>query len=325
VEGDIASPGVAEQLVTTAEETGLPLRGVVHSAAVLDDGLVAALSAESLERVWAPKAAGALRLHEVTATRNLDWWVAFSSVASLLGSPGQAAYACANAWVDALVAWRRATGLPATAINWGQWSDVGIARSLTLDVLDPITPAEGMEAMESLVGRNLTQAGVARLRLDRAAAAFPEISELGFFAQLVEELDAVSGGDWPGPDALRELDPHEANERVTARLRARISAIMGYPNESAIHPNQPLTELGMDSLMAVRIRNTARRDFCVEPPVALLLQGASLQDLAADLIVQLGLGGQDSTDQGNGLRDRTQQRAAARQRATTRRKAGRRA
>ena len=132
-----------------------------------------------------------MRLHEVTADRKLDWWVAFSSVASLLGSPGQAAYACANAWLDALVAWRRASGLPATAINWGQWSDVGIARSLTLDVLDPITPAEGIEAMESLVGRNLIQAGVARLRLDRAAAAFPEICELGYFARLVEELDAV--------------------------------------------------------------------------------------------------------------------------------------
>ena len=161
--------------------------------------------------------------------------------------------------------------------------------------------------MESLVGRNLTQAGVARLRLDRAAAAFPEISELGFFARLVEELDAVSDDDWPGPDALRDLDPHEANERVTARLRARISAIMGYPNESAIDPNQPLTELGMDSLMAVRIRNTARGDFGVEPPVALLLQGASLQDLTADLIGQLGLSGQDTAEQ----RERTSRSSPA--------------
>ena len=77
--------------------------------------------------------------------------------------------------------------------------------------------------------------------------------------------------------------------------------------------------------MAVRIRNTARGDFGVEPPVALLLQGASLQDLTADLIRQLGLAGQDTTENGNGLRDRAQQRAAARQRAATRRKAGRRA
>jgi phthiocerol/phenolphthiocerol synthesis type-I polyketide synthase D len=325
VTGDISAAGIAERLVTAAEETGLPLRGVVHSAAVIDDNLVATLSRESLERVWAPKAGGALRLHEVTSTRQLDWWVGFSSVASLLGSPGQGAYACANAWLDALVAWRRASGLPATAINWGQWSDVGIARSLTLSVLDPITPVEGIEALESLVGGELARVGVARLRLDRAAAAFPEIRELGYFAKVVEELDALSdGGDWPGPDALRELDPAEAQRVVIGRLRERISAIMGYPDDSAIQTNQPLTELGMDSLMAVRIRNTVRGDFGVEPPVALLLQGATLADLTSELVGQLGLTGQDSTEHANGLRDRAQQRAAARQRAATRRKAGQR-
>ncbi len=82
--------------MAAAEDTGLPLRGVVHSAAVIDDNLVATLSTESLERVWAPKAGGALRLHESTSGRQLDWWVGFSSVASLLGSPGQGAYACAK-------------------------------------------------------------------------------------------------------------------------------------------------------------------------------------------------------------------------------------
>jgi phthiocerol/phenolphthiocerol synthesis type-I polyketide synthase D len=286
---------------------------------------VAALSRESFERVWAPKAAGALRLHEVTAGRQLDWWVGFSSVASLLGSPGQAAYACANAWLDALVAWRRASGLPAIAINWGQWSDVGVARSLTFGVLDPIRPAEGVEALESLVGSDLIRVGVTRLRLDRAAAAFPEIHHLGYFAGMVEELDATSaGGDWPGLGALRELDPVEVNRIVTGRLRERISAVMGYPDESAIQANRPLTELGMDSLMAVRIRNTARGDFGVEPAVALLLQGASLQELTTDLIHQLGLNGHDSGERPNALRDRAHQRAAARQRATMRRKAGQR-
>ncbi|MGC2348160.1 MAG: beta-ketoacyl reductase, partial [Mycobacterium sp.] len=325
VPGDISAPGVAERLVTAAEATGLPLRGVVHSAAVIDDNLVATLSRESLERVWAPKAGGALRLHESTSGRQLDWWVGFSSVASLLGSPGQGAYACANAWLDALVAWRSAAGLPATAINWGQWSDVGVARSLTLSALDPITPVEGIEALESLVGGNLARVGVVRLRLDRAAAAFPEIRELGYFARVVEELDALSdGGQWLGPEALREVDPAEAQQIVTARLRERISAIMGYPDDSAMQTNQPLTELGMDSLMAVRIRNTIRGDFGVEPPVALLLQGATLADLTSELAGQLGLTGQDSTERANGLRDRAQQRAAARQRAATRRKAGQR-
>ena len=184
VPGDIASPGVAERLVAAAEETGRPLRGVVHAAGVSADGMVSRSTREGLERVWAPKVAGALRLHAATATRQLDWWVGFSSMASLLGLPGQMAYATANAWLDALVAWRRASGLPATTIDWGQWSDVGMSRSLTYSVLDPITPAEGIEALESLVGGNLTRVGVARLRLDRAVAAIPEFRELGYFERV---------------------------------------------------------------------------------------------------------------------------------------------
>jgi phthiocerol/phenolphthiocerol synthesis type-I polyketide synthase D len=312
--------------VTAAEETGLPLRGVVHGAAVIDDGLVMSLTRDSLERVWTPKAAGALRLHQASADRQLDWWVGFSSVASLLGSPGQGAYACANAWLDAMVTWRRAAGLPANTINWGQWSDVGIARAMTFGVLDPISPAEGIEALEVLVGGDLTRVGVARLRLDRAAATFPEIKDVGYFARLVEESDAMStGGDWPGPDALRDLEPGEAAQLITDRLRERTSKIMGYTDASAIQVDQPLTELGMDSLMAVRIRNSARSDFGVEAPVALLLQGATLQELTADLVRQLGLCRDEPDVRPNGLRDGAHQRAGARQRAAARRKAGQRA
>jgi phthiocerol/phenolphthiocerol synthesis type-I polyketide synthase D len=327
VSGDVSEPAVAEQLVKAAEETGLDLRGVLHSAAVIDDQIVAALSRESLERVWAPKAAGALRLQVATASRELDWWVGFSSTSSLLGSPGQAAYACASAWLDALVAWRRGSGLPATTINWGQWSEVGVAQSLKFSALDPISPAEGIEALEAVLAGDLSRVGVARLRLDRGAAAFPEIQSLGYFATLAAELDLESDDDdWAGPDALREMDAAEVNRVVIARLAGRILAIMGYPKDSTIDTEQALTELGMDSLMAVRIRNTVRGDFGVEPPVALLLQGATLTELAADLIRQLGLSGpQSNADSANGVRDRAQQRAAARQRAATRRKVGNRA
>ena len=112
VPGDIASPGVAERLVATAEETGRPLRGVVHAAGVIAGGQGAALTRQELERVWAPKVAGALSLHAATATHPLDWWVGFSSVASLMGLPGQMVYASANAWLDALGSWRRAWGCP---------------------------------------------------------------------------------------------------------------------------------------------------------------------------------------------------------------------
>jgi phthiocerol/phenolphthiocerol synthesis type-I polyketide synthase D len=290
---------------------------------VIDDQIFAALSRDSLERVWAPKAAGALRLHVATAGRELDWWVGFSSTSSLLGAPGQGAYAAASAWLDGLVAWRRASGLPATTINWGQWSDIGVARSLTFSALDPIAPAEGIEALEAILASDVDRVGVARLRLDRAAAAFPEIQQLGYFAKLAEELDIDSDDDdWAGPDALREMAAAEANRVVIARLGGRILAIMGYPKDSTIDADQPLTELGLDSLMAVRIRNTVRGDFSVEPPVALLLQGASLAELTTDLIRQLGLETEEKAKSANGVRDRAKRRAAARQRAAARRKVG---
>ncbi|MET0896300.1 MAG: type I polyketide synthase [Mycobacterium sp.] len=325
VSGDIAVAGVTERLVAAAEETGLALRGVVHSAAVIDDQIVVGLGRENLERVWAPKAAGAWALHTATADRDLDWWVGFSSTSSLLGAPGQVAYACASAWLDGLVAWRRASGLPATTINWGQWSDIGVARALTFSALDPIAPAEGIEALDAVLAAHVTQVGVARLRLDRVAAAFPELRDLGYFSILAEELDDDTDDDWAGPDALRELDPAEAQRVVSARLGARVMAVMGYPKGSPIETDKPLTQLGMDSLMAVRIRNTVRGDFGVEPPVALLLQGASLTDLTADLIRQLGLTPQAGPESADGVRGRAQKRAAARQRAASRRKVGDRA
>jgi phthiocerol/phenolphthiocerol synthesis type-I polyketide synthase D len=311
---------VAQRLVSAAEETGLDLRGVVHAAAVIDDSLLLGMSRESLQRVWAPKATGALRLHQATLDHDLDWWVGFSSVASLLGSPGQGAYACASAWLDALATQRQARGTTASSINWGPWSEVGVAQALTGTVFDPITPEEGIEALETLLASERTLTGVARLRADRALVGFPEIRELGYFTRVVEELDMAGDvGDWAGPDALRDLEPGEAQRIVADRLCARVAAVMGYRDQAALNPVQPLLELGMDSLMAVRIRNAARADFGVEPPVAMLLQGASLRDVATDLARQLGITVADDT-QADGVASRAQQRAAARLQATQRRR-----
>lgn len=322
VSGDVAADGVAEQLVAAAG--GSALRGILHAAAVLDDSLVFSMTKASLERVWAPKASGALRMHQASTHCELDWWLGFSSTASMLGGPGQASYACASAWLDALVDWRRAAGLPAAVINWGPWAEVGLARSLTGGALDPITPAEGTAAIGPLLVTGRCHTGVGRLRPDRALIAYPEIRHLGYFTNVVEELDAAGdGGDWAGPDALRGLEPGAAQNLMTERLRARIAAVMGYADRAAIDASVALVDLGMDSLMAVRIRNTARADFGVEPAVALLLQGASLQDLTADLARQLGLTGQArAVESGEAVRDRAQQRAVARQQAAMRRKRG---
>jgi phthiocerol/phenolphthiocerol synthesis type-I polyketide synthase D len=292
VPGDIAIPGVAERLVAAAEETGRPLRGVVHAAGVSGDGIVAALTREGLERVWAPKAAGALRLHAATATQQLDWWVGFSSMASLLGLPGQAAYATANAWLDALVAWRRASGLPATAINWGQWSDVGMSRRLTHSLLDPTTPGEGIEALQSLVGGNLTRVGVARLRLDRVVAAIPEFRELGYFERVVGEFDAlrvddrstVGNGDRSVasvPD-WSQLPAEKRLSELTIRLRTILARELRM-SASAVDVDQPFPELGLDSMMAMTVLRETQKLVGIDLSANKLFNHPTISSLAAYL------------------------------------------
>ncbi|BBX45814.1 hypothetical protein GCM10009641_72270 [Mycobacterium cookii] len=291
VAGDIATPGVAEELVEAAEQTGRPLRGLVHGAGVTGDGLVAALTREGMERVWAPKVAGALRLNAVTVTRELDWWVGFSSMATLLGLPGQLAYATGNAWLDALVAWRRASGLPATAINWGQWSGVGMSKSLTYSVLDPITPDEGIEALQSLVGGPIKRVGVGRLRLDRVVAATPEFRELAYFAQLVSEFDAVTGvsaveqrpDDADGSVAAApDWSQLSAEHRLT-ELQARLRAILARElrmSPSAVNLDAPFPELGLDSMMAMTVLKETQKLVGIDLSANMLFNHPTIASLA---------------------------------------------
>ena len=292
VPGDIAIPGVADRLVAAAEETGRPLRGVVHAAGVTGDGLVTALTREGMERVWAPKVAGALRLHAATVTRELDWWVGFSSMATLLGLPGQLAYTTANAWLDALVAWRRASGLPATTINWGQWSDVGMSHALTYSVLDPITPDEGIEALQSLVGGDLTRVGVGRLRLDRAVAATPEFRELCYFQKLVEELDissvdhrsTVDGGDravMSVPD-WSQLPAEKRVSELAIRLRTILARELRM-SASAVNVDQPFPELGFDSMMAMTVLRQTQKLVGIDLSANMLFNHPTISSLAAYL------------------------------------------
>jgi phthiocerol/phenolphthiocerol synthesis type-I polyketide synthase D len=288
VPGDIATPGVAERLVAAAGATGYPLRGLVHAAGITGDGIVAAVSRDDLERVWAPKVAGALRLHAATAGHQLDWWVGFSSMAALLGLPGQLAYTTANAWLDALAAWRRASGLPATAIGWGQWSDVGMSRTLTYSVLDPITPAEGTEALASLVGGSHTRVGVGRMRLDRAMATNPEYRDLGYFDRVVQDFDAITGDrstvDAPDRSAAPVPDWSQipAADRA-GELASRIQAILARELRmppAAVDVDRPFPELGLDSMMAMTVLKETQKSAGLDLSASMLWNHPTVSLLA---------------------------------------------
>lgn len=281
VTGDIAVPGTAERLVSEAAGDGLALRGVVHAAAIVDDGLAAALTEEALRRIWEPKATGARHLVDATLGAGFtpDWLVGFSSIAALLGAPGQLAYAAASGWLSGLLRGLRAGGLPATSIEWGAWSDVGLASSLTFGVLDPIEPSEGIAALGAVLGDGRGVTAVARLRPDRAVTLVPELAAMPFVSGLAAELDPGDIDRWPGPAELRRLGT-AARPLIDERVAVRVAGILGFGRGAVIDPETSLRDTGMDSLMAVRIRHAVRTDFDVELPISLLLGEPTIAAIA---------------------------------------------
>ena len=254
--GDIAQDGTAERLVAAASATGLPLRGVLHAAAVVEDATLANITDELLARDWAPKAYGAWNLHHATAGQPLDWFCSFSSAAALTGSPGQSAYSAANSWLDAFTNWRRAHGLPATAIAWGAWSDIGQlgwwsaspARAAALEETSytAITPDEGAYAFEALLRHNRAYTGYAPIIGAPWLIAFAERSR---FFELFQSTENNSGTS----KFRAELMALPLDE-WSGRLRQLISEQVGLILRVAVDPDRPLPEYGLDSLGALELR-----------------------------------------------------------------------
>ena len=245
--GDITSPGTANRLVAAATATGLPLRGVLHAAAVVEDATLENISDELIQRDWAPKVYGAWNLHRATATQPLDWFCSFSSAAALVGSPGQGAYAAANSWLDAFTKWRRAQGLPATAIAWGAWAEVGRATAVAEAAEIAITPDEGAYAFQAL------------LRHDRAYTGYAPLSGTPWFtafaqrSRFAERFQSTGQGLAETSKVLDELSALPKDEWPT-RLRRLISDQISVILRRTIDPDRPLSEYGLDSLGNLELR-----------------------------------------------------------------------
>ena len=290
--GDVSDPGVGDRLIALATADGVPLRGVVHAAGVLEDAMAEDVTEDALRRVWAPKADGAWALHRATRHCELDFWVAFSSAAALFGSPGQSAYATANAWLDGLVAWRRAHGLPGATINWGVWAEVGAARDIANPLLDPLRPREGIDALEAVLTSGRQSTAVVRLDIERAVALLPRLRDVPPLRALLAEAaprSEVAGTARAAIDAVKVADPDRARELVAEFLCKHVAAVTGH-RAADIDQRAPLTSLGLDSLMAVRARNLVEHDFGLDLPVRTLLQGASLADVGERFAAELGIG-----------------------------------
>lgn len=217
------------------------LRGIVHTAGSLDDGLIGTLDPTSIDRAFLPKVDGALHLHELTRDLPLDYFVMFSSVAALLGPPGQASYAAANAVLDALAHHRRAAGLPALAVDFGPWAEVGMAARLGT-------------SWQARLGR----LGLIALSTASALAGLDAAQALGEAQLLVAGLGSVplhKPTGLGGPQDLAELTPAERERSLREWIRAEAARALGLGSPTEVPWERPLRELGMDSLSALELRN----------------------------------------------------------------------
>ncbi len=245
--GDIAAPETADRLVKAATATGLPLRGVLHAAGVVEDATLSNITDELIDRDWAPKVHGAWNLHRATATQQLDWFCAFSSAAALVGSPGQGAYAAANSWLDAFTHWRHSEGLPATAIAWGAWGDIGRGAAFADEVETAISPDEGAHAFEALLSHDRTYTGYAPI------VGAPWLTAFAQHSRFAEAFRASTQSRTDTSKFLAELNSLPADDWPT-RLRRLVSDQISLILRRSVDPDRPLSEYGLDSLGNLEVR-----------------------------------------------------------------------
>lgn len=261
---DISQSAAVADLIDHITATLPPLKGVFHAAGVLDDGLIVGQSWERFERVMAPKITGTWLLHEFTKALPLDHFVCFSSVAALVGSPGQANYAAANAFMDALAAYRRQQGLAGLSINWGPWAQSGMAAALqsrdqarwSTQGVTLIEPEQGLTLMGQMMA-TATSPQVAVLPVDwsRYLAQMPSGLNLSAL-ELLAEAGAVGETTPPWMRLeLEEAPPEERQDLLTRQIQGLIAKVLGLDAPELVQPRQRLFDLGLDSLMAVELKS----------------------------------------------------------------------
>ncbi|AUX31980.1 MULTISPECIES: type I polyketide synthase [Sorangium] len=268
IRADVADAAALGEALAALTAGGCPLRGVVHAAEALEDGVLLQQSADRFARVLRPKAEGAWNLHLCTRSLDLDFFVLFSSGASLLGVEAQGNYAAANAFLDALAHHRRAAGLPALSVNWGAWAGTALAEALERQALrwhgargaGVIAPAEGLRWLERLVASGAIQAAVLPIDASRRAEPADHGAVPALFAELSREARAPEAEARPDLRArLAQVAPGARRAMVAELVQGEVDRVLGMDPSQKAPPQRGFFDMGMDSLMAVELKNRLQR------------------------------------------------------------------
>jgi len=264
--GDIAQEQDVARVLHQMAASSMPLRGIIHAAGVLDDRLIEQMTWKSFQEVMQPKVAGGWYLHKFTTNLSLDFFVCFSSISSLLGSSGQVNYAAANAFLDALVHYRQALGLPGLSINWGPWNKGMVSdlrnqhlQRLQTQGISLISASQGLSAFSELLSSTMVQVGVFPINWQQFGEKLPRGVKLPFLQQFIspEQLESQSS---KLIQYLEETPIDMRREYLLSHVRSRIAKILGIAKPEQIGLRERLFDLGIDSLMALELKNLLESD-----------------------------------------------------------------
>ncbi|MFD4983034.1 type I polyketide synthase, partial [Streptomyces sp. NPDC058383] len=290
---DVSDRQALEQLLSRHE-----VSAVIHTAGVLDDGVVTSLTPERLDAVLRPKADAAWHLHELTRDQNLSAFVVFSSVAGVIGSPGQGNYAAGNAFLDALMERRRAQGLPGVSLAWGPWDSTGGMTGTLAGSETDRHARSGVRALTVEQGLALFDAATAGgeplavpVRLD-----LPALRAQGVVPPLLRSLirtrarRAVVAGSGTAGDLVQRLNRLDGEERLDLLLdlvRGQVALVLGHAGGEDVDAGRAFRELGFDSLTAVELRNRLNAVTGLRLPATLVFDYPTVRSLAGYVLDEL--------------------------------------
>ena len=297
---DVSDESALTALLERIRAEGPPLRGVLHSAGVLDDAELMRQNAERFARVFAPKVQGGRLLDNLTRQDPLDWFVLFSSIAGVIGSPGQCNHSAANAFLDVLAQERRRQGLPALSIDWCAWAetgsaaDLGLMQRITERGLGALSSEQGVLALERMMQSGAAQAAVLPVDWGRFLARWEHGAIPKFFADVAgsvrprgESPSVAAPAGMQSEDLRRQLaDAPVSRQRpiMAAFVRDMALRALGSDPTKPVDPRTPLGDLGLDSLLAVELRNKLGKALALSLPSTLLFDYPSIEALTDYLL-----------------------------------------
>jgi acyl transferase domain-containing protein/NADPH:quinone reductase-like Zn-dependent oxidoreductase/SAM-dependent methyltransferase/acyl carrier protein len=296
---DVSDETALAKTLAAIREGQAPIGGVIHAAMVVDDGLVSNLTHDRIESVMAPKLDGALGLDRATRCDPVELFLLYSSATTVMGAPGQGSYVAANMALEAIARRRKAEGLPALAIAWGPIGDVGYlarqdaARDALMRRLAtaPMAAREALDSLPLLLGSGEPVVAFAPVRWDAAYQFLPILKNATF-------QDVVTGGTEIGAVDIRErihsLPPDEAKAFIIGLLIEEAARVMSFAPDR-IDPQRPLSEFGMDSLMAVELRLALETRLGIDVPLVSLSDNTSLSTIATRMVRNLSKAESDNS------------------------------